>query len=202
MGFYEKYLLPKLLNMAMKSPDFKVLRERLVPNATGRVLELGIGSGLNLPFYPEGAKVVGVDPSAELRVYAEEVARDHSVDVEFVGASAENLDFDDNSFDSAVITWTLCTIPDPIAALQEVRRVLKPGGRLVFAEHGRSPDQDVERWQNRINPVWKKIGGGCNLNREPDVSLIETGFSLDDVEEGYLSGPRWATYNYRGIAHA
>jgi ubiquinone/menaquinone biosynthesis C-methylase UbiE len=200
MGFYEKYLLPKLINLAMKSPELGKLRRQLVPNAKGRVLELGIGSGLNLPFYNEGVQVIGIDPSAELQVYAREVARDHQVDVQFVTASAESLAFDDNYFDSAVITWTLCTIPDPAAALNEVRRVLKPGAKVIFAEHGTSPEPQVAKWQNRLNPVWKKIGGGCNLNRRPDQSLIAAGFGFDELAEGYLTGPRWATYNFRGVA--
>ncbi len=200
MGLYEKYLLPKLLNLAMKSPDMTRLRSQLVPEAKGRVLELGIGSGLNLPFYGKDVHVTGVDPSLELQAYAKEVALESEVDVEFVAESAEALHFDDNSFDSAVITWTLCTIPDPDAALAEVRRVLKPGGRLIFAEHGKSPDADVEKWQHRINPVWRALAGGCHLNRQPDQNLLESGFNFEHLDEGYIPGPRWATYNYRGIA--
>ncbi len=200
MGIYDKYILPRLLNVAMKSPEFGQLRRRLVPLAEGRVLELGIGSGLNLPFYQKGVRIVGVDPSLELQQYAREVARESGTDVEFIADSAENLPLEDNSFDSAVITWTLCTIPDQHAALAEVRRVLKPGGKLIFAEHGRSPDPAVERWQHRLNPAWRVIGGGCNLNRRPDESLLRAGFVFDELEEGYLEGPRWATYNYRGVA--
>lgn len=200
MGIYEKYLLPRLLNMAMKSPEFTVLRRQLIPQASGKVLELGIGSGLNLPYYDRGTRVVGVDPSLELQAYAREVAATHKMDVEFVAESAENLPIPDNHFDCAVITWTLCTIPDPDAALREVRRVLKPGGKLIFAEHGQSPEHHVRKWQDRINPVWKVIGGGCHLNRQPDINIVQSGFRLAEVEEGYLSGPKWATYNYRGIA--
>ena len=200
MGLYEKYLLPRLLNMAMKSPEFTVLRRQLIPLATGRVLELGVGSGLNLPYYGPGTRVVGVDPSMELQSYARDIAASHKLDVEFVAESAEQLSMPDNSFDTVVITWTLCTIPDPDAALREVRRVLKPGGRLIFAEHGQSPEHHVRKWQDRINPVWKVIGGGCHLNRQPDLSIVRNGFKLDEVEEGYLTGPKWATYNFRGIA--
>lgn len=200
MGLYEKYLLPRLLNMAMKSPEFARLREALIPQAQGKVLELGIGSGLNLPFYSSGVHVTGVDPSLELQAYAREVALANAVDVEFVSESAETLPFETASFDTAVITWTLCTITDHRAALAEVRRVLKPGGKLIFAEHGRSPEEKVARWQDRLNPLWKKIGGGCNLNRRPDQSIMETGFDVRELEEGYITGPKFAAYNFRGIA--
>ncbi len=200
MGFYERYLLPRLLNLAMKSPDMRRLRQQLIPEAGGHILELGIGSGLNLPYYERGVSVIGVDPSLELQAYARDVAEANAVDVEFVADSAERLPFSDNSFDSAVITWTLCTIPDPDLAIAEVRRVLRPGGRLIFAEHGRAPDLSVRRWQNRLNPMWKKVGGGCNLNRQPDETLLSGGFNFTSLETGYLRGPRWATYTYRGIA--
>lgn len=200
MGVYEKYLLPRLLNMAMKSPDFARLREQLVPQAEGRVLELGVGSGLNLPFYKKGVRITGVDPSLELQAYARDVAKAHAVEVEFVSESAETLPFEDHSFDTAVITWTLCSIDNYHSALGEVRRVLKPGGRLIFAEHGRSPDRSVARWQDRLNPIWRKIGGGCNLNRQPDESIEAAGFSFDAIKRGYLRGPRLAAYNFRGIA--
>ena len=200
MGFYERYLLPKLLNLAMQAPAMTRLRSQLIPQAHGRVLELGIGSGLNLPFYDKDVQVIGVDPSLELQVYAREIAKDQNLDVSFVAESAERLPFEDNYFDSAVITWTLCTIQDPAAALREVRRTLKPSGKLIFSEHGRSPDAAVARWQNRINPVWKKIGGGCNLNRRPDVTMTQTGFTFADLTEGYIKGPKWATYTYHGVA--
>lgn len=200
MGFYDRYLLPRLLNMAMKSPDFARLRGELIPEAEGRVLELGIGSGLNLPFYRKGVHVTGVDPSLELQAYARDVASAHAVDVEFVGESAETLPFDDRSFDTAVITWTLCSIENHRSALEEVRRVLRPGGKLIFAEHGQSPEQAVAKWQDRLNPVWRKIGGGCNLNRRPDESIGQAGFDFDAVERGYLTGPKFAAYHYRGVA--
>jgi len=200
MGVYDRYVLPRIINVAMKSPEFVPLRKNLVPYAEGRVLELGIGSGLNLPFYNKGVRVTGVDPSLELQAYAKEVASEQGMAVEFVCESAESLPMEDNSFDSAVVTWTLCSIPDPAAALREVRRILKPRGKLIFAEHGRSPEPDVEKWQNRLNPLWKRVGGGCNLNRRPDRTLVETGFNLVGMTEGYLGGPRWAAYHYRGVA--
>lgn len=200
MGFYEKYLLPKLLNMAMKAPEMTRLRRQLVPLATGRVLEVGMGSGLNLPFYAPGVQVTGVDPSLELQAYARAVAAGAQLDVEFLAVGAEDIPLPDNSFDSAVITWTLCTIPDPDAALREVRRLLKPGGKLIFAEHGASPEPKVANWQRRINPAWKSLAGGCHLNRRPDTAILTNGFNFDDIQEGYIPGPKFATYSYRGIA--
>lgn len=200
MGIYEKYFLPRFVNLAMKGSEFTKIRARLIPEASGRVLELGIGSGLNLPHYARGVKVVGVDPSRELQEYARDVARNADIEVEFHAESAETLSFEDNTFDSAVVTWTLCSIPDHEAAIREVRRVLKPGGKLIFAEHGLAPEASVEKWQHRLNPVWKKIGGGCNLNRKPDAALAACGFSFEALSEGYIKGPKWAAYHYQGIA--
>ena len=200
MGFYEKYLLPKLLNMAMKHPAFQALRSQLVPLAEGRVLEIGIGSGLNLPYYQRGVQVTGLDPSEELQVYAREVAGRERVAVDFLVGGGEDIPADDNSFDTVVMTWTLCTIPDPVASLAEIRRVLKPGGRVVFAEHGIAPDERVARWQGRVNPAWRVIGGGCNLNRPVEQLYRSGGFRFEQIDRGYLPGPKIATYNYRGLA--
>ena len=200
MGIYEKYILPKFLNFAMKAPAMTKLRSRLVPLAEGKVLEIGIGSGLNLPFYSASVQVTGVDPSAELQVYARDIARERGMNVEFLTQSGEAIPADENSFDSVVMTWTLCTIPEPVKALAEIRRVLKPQGKVIFAEHGAAPDLEVVKWQNRINPVWNIIGGGCNLNRQIERLYTGAGFALADIEKGYVPGPRWATYNYWGIA--
>ncbi len=200
MGIYEKYFLPKLINFAMKAPEMRALRKRLVPLAEGNVLEIGIGSGLNLPYYDKGVKVTGLDPSLELQVYAREVADEAGLDVDFIGLSGEEIPAEDNSFDSVVMTWTLCSIPEPAAAVAEIRRVLKPSGKLIFAEHGKSPDANVAKWQDRLNPMWGVIGGGCNLNRQMDKLYEDGGFAFDDIERGYIEGPRFATYNYRGVA--
>ncbi|MFT4719452.1 MAG: ubiquinone/menaquinone biosynthesis C-methylase UbiE [Candidatus Azotimanducaceae bacterium] len=200
VGFYDKYLLPKLLNVVMKAPEMTRLRHQLVPLATGKVLEVGMGSGLNLPFYTPGVQVTGVDPSLELLAYAREIATGAPLDVEFLAVGAEDIPLPDNSFDSAVITWTLCTIPDPDAALREVRRLLKPGGKLIFAEHGASPEPHIANWQRRINPTWKTLAGGCHLDRRPDRAMVTNGFDLDDMQEGYIPGPKFATYSYRGVA--
>ena len=200
MSLYGKYLLPKIMNSVMKSPDLTEIRAKLVPEATGNVLEVGIGSGLNLPFYEGNVKIVGVDPSVELQVYAREVAEHSGVDVDFLSGSGEEIPSEDNYFDSVVITWTLCSIPNPVQALQEIRRVLKPSGKMIFAEHGLSPDVNVAKWQSRINPIWKVIGGGCNLNRKIDELIVQAGFRFDALTEGYIPGPKFATYNFRGIA--
>ncbi|MEJ6590568.1 MAG: class I SAM-dependent methyltransferase [SAR86 cluster bacterium] len=200
MGFYDKYLLPKLLNLAMKAPEMTRLRRELVPLATGRVLEIGVGSGLNLPFYAQQVHVTGVDPSLELQAYAREIAQDAKLAVEFLAVSAEAIPLADNIFDTAVITWSLCTIPDPDAALREVRRLLKPAGKLIFIEHGESPEANIATWQRRINPTWNKLAGGCHLNRRPDTAMLANGFKFAEMTKGYIPGPKIATYSYRGIA--
>ncbi|NQV66574.1 MAG: class I SAM-dependent methyltransferase [SAR86 cluster bacterium] len=200
MGLYDKYLLPKLLNLAMKAPEMTRLRRELVPLATGRVLEIGVGSGLNLPFYAQQVHVTGVDPSLELQAYAREIAQDAKLAVEFLAVSAEAIPLADNIFDTAVITWSLCTIPDPDAALREVRRLLKPAGKLIFIEHGESPEANIATWQRRINPTWNKLAGGCHLNRRPDTAMLANGFKFAEMTKGYIPGPKIATYSYRGIA--
>lgn len=200
MGFYDRLVLPKVLDYAMRQPPIPKQREKVVPLAEGRVLEIGIGSGLNLAFYDQSKveKLWGLDPSMELRRRAAARARESGIDVDFIGLSGENIPLDDGSADTVVTTFTLCTIPDAAAALREMYRVLRPGGRLLFAEHGRAPDADVVRWQDRINPIWQKVAGGCNLNRNIDEMVQNAGFRVEALEQAYLPGPRPWTYNYWG----
>lgn len=202
MGLYERYLLPPLLNYAMQQKPITYQRKKVVPLAEGRVLEIGIGSGLNLAHYEPGKveKVWGLDPSAELRVMAEKNAAEVPFEVEFIGLEAEEIPLEDKSMDTVLVTYTLCTIPEVVRALKGMRRVLKPGGKLVFSEHGRAPDESVRKWQNRLNPIWNKIGGGCHLNRAIPDLISEGGFKLDKVDTMYLPGPRPMTFNYWGTA--
>jgi SAM-dependent methyltransferase len=202
MWLYTKYVLPRFIDLAMRNKDTKRLRAEWVPHARGQVLEVGIGSGLNLAFYtPEVQRVYGVDPSAELQRMARERTAGLPMNVEFLSQSAEEtLPLPDKSIDTVVMTWTLCSIPDPLTALQNMKRVLKPSGRLIFVEHGRSPDSRVANWQDRLNPIWKIIGGGCNLNRKIDDLLLQAGFFIDELRNTYLPGPRPMTYTYQGFA--
>jgi SAM-dependent methyltransferase len=203
MTFYSKHVLPHIIDLAMRNKDATRLRAVWVPQARGEVLEVGIGSGLNLPFYSEGVRrIYGVEPSPELQQMARNRTNGLSVNVEFLPQSAEEpLPLSDQSMDTVVTTWTLCSIRDPIRALHQVRRVLKTGGRLIFLEHGRAPDSRVAAWQDRLSPVWKRIAGGCQLNRKIDDLLLQTGFQIDELKASYLPGPRPMTYTYQGFAH-
>jgi len=186
----------------MRNKDTTRLRAEAIPQGRGRVLEIGIGSGLNLRFYsPEIEHVYGVDPSAELQQMAAKKTSSARVPVTFIKQSAEDqLPIDDSSIDTVVMTWTLCSIPNPSAALERMKRILRPDGRLIFVEHGRSPDGKVTVWQDRLNPMWKRIAGGCHLNREIDILIEGAGFKLADLKTFYLPGPRPMTYTYQGIA--
>jgi ubiquinone/menaquinone biosynthesis C-methylase UbiE len=177
-------------------------RVRVVPKARGKVLEVGIGSGLNLPYYDSDQveKVWGLDPSEELLAMAASEAAQVDLEVELISERGEQIPLDDESFDTVVTTFTLCSIPDAPRALASMARVLKPDGELLFCEHGVAPDESVRRWQNRLNPIWKRVGGGCHLNR-PIPDLIEqNGFELTAVKARYMPGWRWASYQYWGSA--
>ena len=201
MGFYNERILPHLVNLAMRNRHLLPYRERVIAAADGRVLEVGIGSGLNLPFYrPPVTEILGLDPSPRLIAMARQHVVRSSPPITFVEGSAEAIPMDNASIDTVVTTWSLCSIPGAIDALQEMRRVLRPGGQLLFVEHGLAPEESVRRWQNRLTPAWKRIGGGCHLNR-PIRRLIESaGFSVDRVETGYTKGPKPMSFIYEGRA--
>jgi ubiquinone/menaquinone biosynthesis C-methylase UbiE len=202
MGFYSRWILPQVIELAMRQKNFLPFRERTAGAAHGRVLEIGIGSGLNLASYhPDIEDVCGVDPSAELLAKARDRVASVGFPVRLLEASSENLPLEDRSFDTIVMTFTLCSIPDPDAALLEIRRVLKPEGALLFAEHGRALDSDVMLWQDRITPIWKRIGGGCHLNRKVDELIQAAGFRLERLTAGYQNfAPRAFSFFYEGIA--
>ena len=201
MNVYEKSLLPWLIHWGMRSKVATAERRRVIPLASGTVLEVGVGSGLNLPFYrPKVQRLYALDPSRELWKMARKRVREVSFPVDFLAASAERIPLEDVSVDTVVSTWTLCTIPDPLQALSEMRRVLKPEGRLIFVEHGRSPDSGVRTWQNRLTPVWKRVAGGCHLNRPIDALIADAGFDIRQIDRGYSRGPKPMTYLYKGFA--
>ena len=202
MGLYDRHILPHLIDFACGMGAVMKARSQLVPLARGRVLEIGIGSGLNLSFYdPQRVEVVvGVDPSAEMQALARERAARCQVPVEMIALELGQIQAADASFDDIVCTFTLCTIPDAIAALREMRRVLKPGGRLLFCEHGLAPDLPVVRWQKRLTPLWKPLAGGCHLDRDIPALIGAGGFHIRELSTGYLKGPRPMTHVYRGWA--
>jgi ubiquinone/menaquinone biosynthesis C-methylase UbiE len=202
MGFYARRVLPHIINLAMKNKDATRLREAWVPRARGEVLEIGIGSGLNLPFYSaQVERVYGVEPSLALQEMARRKEMVGRTEVEFLSQSAEDpLPLPDQSIDTIVMTWTLCSIPNPSQALVQMRRVLKTQGRLLFIEHGRAPDPGVAAWQDRLTPIWRKIGGGCHLNRKIDELIASAGFQIAELKTYYLPGPRPMTYTYQGFA--
>ncbi len=198
---YEKYILPRLIDAACSQPPMTELRSRYVSQARGKVLEIGIGSGLNLKHYGDAVEsITGVDPAAELTAKARRRAEEITAPVEVLGISGESLDLDNNAFDTIVCTWTLCSIPNPYRAVDEMRRVLKPGGQLIFVEHGRSDDEGIAKWQRRIEPLWKIIGGGCHLTRRADELLVDGGFSITSRESGYVEGPKVAAFMVHAMA--
>ncbi len=201
MGFYDTWLVPRLCDLAMRTSRLRPARQRVIGAAEGDVLEIGIGSGLNFPYYgPNTRRVFGLEPSWQLIAMARRRAAKSSVPTVFLEASAEQMPLDAKSVDSIVMTWVGCSIPNIEAALREMRRVLRPGGRLLFVEHGRSPDPGVERWQKRLEPLWLPISGGCHLTRRIVDQMPAAGFRVDQLETGYLPGPKVLTYLYEGSA--
>ena len=195
------FVLPRLINLAMQDKAATARRAVLIPMATGSVLEVGVGSGLNLPFYsPAVSHLHGVDPSAELLAMARRKIGLVPFPVVLTCQSAERLPVDRGSVDTVVATWTLCSIPNPIDALREMKRVLKPGGHLLFVEHGLASDPRVQTWQRRLNPIWRRFAGGCNLDRKIDELIRSAGFEIARLQTDYLPGPRPMTYTYEGSA--
>jgi ubiquinone/menaquinone biosynthesis C-methylase UbiE len=200
MGFYNDIILPRVCDLVMRNAQLRPYRERVIGAAEGRVLEIGIGSGRNLPFYrPQVTELLALEPSPQLTAMARH-APHPSMPVSFIEASAEAIPLDDRSVDTVVTTWTLCSIPDAAMALTEMRRVLRPGGKLLFVEHGMAPDRNVRRWQDWLTPAWKCISGGCHLNRPISAMIESAGFRIDRVETGYMPGPKAMTFMYEGSA--
>jgi len=202
MSFYEERILPHIIHKLCSSSPNQKQRQKIVPLAEGRVLEIGFGSGLNVPFYDTGKveKIWGLEPSEGMRAKAQPLADASAIDIEFIDLPGEEIPLDADSADTVVVTYTLCTIPDAVAALEGIRRVLKPGGRLLYSEHGRAPDEHVRRWQNRINPTWRKVAGGCNMNRDIPALFAAGGFQLQSDERMYIPGVKVLSYNYWGAA--
>lgn len=202
MGLYSRYILPKVVHFTCgRKPNMRQ-REKVVPRARGRVLEIGVGSGLNLPYYDSAkvTKVWGLDPSPEMTQMARRSAASLPFEVEFISLPGDEIPLEDNSVDTVVVTYTLCTISDTTPVLRQISRVLRPGGELIFCEHGAAPDASVRHWQDRLNPIWKRLGGGCNLNR-PIPTIIEAGgFRIKSLNTMYIPGWRPASFNFWGIA--
>ena len=203
MSFYDKYILPKFLNCACGTKPINYQRDKIVPLAKGIVLDIGIGSGLNIPFYNKSNidHLYGLDPSEELLKIAKHLAKKNELEIEFLQCGAEAIPLPDQSIDTVLITYTMCTIPDIKLSNYEIMRVLKPEGQLLFCEHGLAPDKNIAKWQRRINPIWSKLAGGCNLNRDIPKLITSSGFKISNMEEMYLpSTPKFAGYNYWGVA--
>lgn len=200
-GFYRERVLPPLIERVMRAPDLVPYRSEVVPQAGGRVLEIGIGSALNLPFYGRAThQLVGLDPSARLLAIAQRRLAAAACPVSLLQADAENIPLDDASMDAVVTTWSLCSVADVAQALAEVHRVLRRGGTLIFVEHGLAPDAQVRRWQHRLAPAWAVIGGGCRLDRSMADLIQQAGFRIQSLQTGYMRGPKPMTFLYRGLA--
>ena len=203
MNLYQQYVLPKMIDMACGTGYVMKARSKVVPQATGEVLEIGIGSGLNLSFYDaeKVTSIIGIDPAAQMQSLAYKRATEISIPVETIAADIYGIDAESERFDTIVMTFTLCSIDDPIPALKEMARVLKPEGRLLFCEHGLAPDASVERWQRRLTPLWKPMAGGCHLDRDIPELIKAGGFIIEDISAEYLPGPRPMSYVYSGSAN-
>ncbi|HET6817871.1 MAG TPA: class I SAM-dependent methyltransferase [Mycobacteriales bacterium] len=202
MGFYGDRVLPHVINVVMNNKQTRRIRARVCEGLTGDVVEIGFGTGHNLPFLPAGVtRLHAVEPSSRsVELAKDRIAAAH-IPVEVVGLDGQRLPLADGSADSVLCTWSLCTIPDPVAAVSEMRRVLRPGGRLHFVEHGRSPDEKVVRWQDRLNGLERRVAGGCNLNRDIPALIEAGGFDIVQLDTYYAQGePKTLGYFYEGRA--
>ncbi|HAM61231.1 MULTISPECIES: class I SAM-dependent methyltransferase [Psychrobacter] len=202
MNIYQHYVLPKMIDMACGTGQVMKARANIVPQATGEVLEIGIGSGLNLEFYDASqvTSIIGIDPAAQMQALADKRAAQMAIPIEIIAADIYEIDAEHARFDTIVMTFTLCSIDDPIPALTEMARLLKPEGRLLFCEHGLAPDASVKRWQRRLTPLWKPMAGGCHLDRDIAALITAGGFTLEELNEEYLPGPKPMSYVYSGSA--
>ena len=203
MTFYERYCLPRLLDLACGVRPVRRQRDKIVPLARGEVLEVGIGTGLNLPHYraEQIERIWGLDPATQMNRTTRKRLCGTGLDLELLALSAERIPVENDRFDTVVLTYTLCSIPAPVTALREMKRTLRPGGRLLFCEHGTAPDEAVRQWQRRINPLWRRVAGGCHLNRDIPELIGHAGFGIQRMETGYLSKvPRFAGFNFWGAA--
>jgi ubiquinone/menaquinone biosynthesis C-methylase UbiE len=201
MGLYSKYVLPRLIDASCRNKDVTKLKQLVLPAAKGTVLEVGIGSALNLPHYSrEIAHLYGVEPSPELVQMARRKTDAAAFPVTLLNQTAEKIPLDDHSVDTVVMTWVLCSIADDHTVLQEMKLVLKPGGRLLFLEHGLAPEPKIRSWQNRLTPIWKRIGGGCCLNKKIDGLISRAGFRIAELHQSDMPGPKPMAYVYRGFA--
>ena len=201
MSFYQDRIVPHLINLAMRNRQLVPYRKRVISAAQGRVLEIGIGSGANIPFYGSSSReVIGLEPAPRLIAMAKHARSKSGLPVTLIGGSSEAIPLDSASVDTVVSTWTLCSIPDAVVALREMRRVLKPGGRFLFSEHGLAPDPGMQRWQNWLDPAWKRLAGGCHLNRAINRLVEEAGFRIEQLDTGYLAGRNPMTFMYEGAA--
>jgi len=202
VGWYDDNILPRFIDLACSSKPTRKQREKIVPRAAGDVLEIGFGSGLNLPHYDREKvrHIWGLEPSEGMRDLAAEPIAESGLDIELIDLPGEEIPLDDNCVDTVLITYTLCTIPDVASALEGVRRVIKQDGKLLFCEHGKAPDANVVKWQERLNPTWKRFTGGCNMNRDIPEIIASAGFDIDDDNRMYIPGLRALSYNYWGAA--
>jgi len=203
MSFYEDNILPHVIHLACGTKPVLKQREKIVPQAEGRILEIGMGSGINIGYYKPNKveKLWGLEPSIGMRKKAKARVEAAPFELEWLDLPGEEIPLDNKSVDTIVLTYTLCTIPDWLSAVKQMRRVLKPGGKLLFSEHGKAPDLAVRKWQERINPYWMKVAGGCHLNRDIPNLLREGGFEINEMETLYVpKTPKVAAFTYWGYA--